>query len=120
MMIVGVGLISTVSATIASGLIQVTRREKRKRVHRQAQDAVATQADPHAPAGSTELPASQYDPDSQEFQDDPAAATLALLVAAIDRLQTEVMALRSGREMSDATVTNVTVETPGNPGESPA
>jgi voltage-gated potassium channel len=120
MMIVGVGLISTVSATIASGLIQVTRREKQKRIHRQAQDAVATLADPNAPAESTELPASQYDPDSQEFRDDPAAATLALLVAAIDRLQTEVAALRSSREMSDATVTNVTVETTGNPGESPA
>jgi hypothetical protein len=120
MMIVGVGLISTVSATIASGLIQVTRRENKKRFRAHAQsaaDVLNDPSDPNGSADSAESPTASFDPNSEEFKDDPAVATLALLVAAVDRLQSEVAALRSGREMSDETVTNVTVETTENSGE---
>jgi voltage-gated potassium channel len=121
MMIVGVGLISTVSATIASGLIQVTRREKQKRFRPHAQkaaDVLNDSNDSDASANSAESPAVSFDPYSEEFGDDPAVATLAQLVAAVDRLQTEVAALRGGRELSDAPVTNVTVETTENSRES--
>jgi voltage-gated potassium channel len=123
MMIVGVGLISTVSATIASGLIQVTRREKRMRFRRHAQAAVTTLADGSVSTDSTdstdsvETAESDYDSDSDEFSDDQATATLRVLVAAIDRLQTEVEALRAGRAMSDPGGTNVTTESTENTGD---
>lgn len=120
MMIVGVGLISTVSATIASGLIQVTRRENRKRFRSHAQQAADVLADPNDASDADDASDSSvpsFDPNSDEFKDDPALATLALLVAAVDRLQTEVAALRSGPEMSDGSVTNVTVEATENSGE---
>jgi hypothetical protein len=120
MMIVGVGLISTVSATIASGLIQVTRRENRKRFGRHAQQAAAVLSDPsESGAGATASDSSEqaFDPNSDEFKNDPAVATLALLVAAVDRLQNEVASLRGQRQMSDATVTNVTGDTTENSGD---
>jgi voltage-gated potassium channel len=120
MMIVGVGLISTVSATIASGLIQATQRDKRKRFGSHAQKAAEVlndSSESNAASGSTDSATPAVDPNSDDFKDDPAVATLAALVAAVDRLQTEVAALRSGHEMSDASVTNVTSETTENSGD---
>lgn len=113
LMFVGVGLISTVSATIASGLISVTKRDHERRWARQAKRAAAiigpdadSSDQPNSAQPSIDIEEETTTP--VDSDDSPAAATLSILVDAIDRLQKEVAALRQEQAASVASGTNVT------------
>ena len=125
LMFLGVGLISTVSATIASGLISATKKERHVGWHRSAKHAQAVlgpegdQAD--QPGATDDADDDLTDQELEAIHDaaidaeDPAIKTLGILVDAIDRLQKEVAALRAEQSVSVASGTNVTSGTTVNP-----
>jgi hypothetical protein len=124
LMFIGVGLISTVSATIASGLISATKKDRQhrswRRSFRRADALIGPDSDvadqPGQPQADDAFDASSIESlddieDAAADSDDAAVRTLGILVDAIDRLQKEVAALRTEASVSVAGGTNVTTET---------
>jgi len=70
LMLVGVGLISTVSATLASGLIHVGQRERRTR-RRGARNAQATESAADALAANSQTTEGQPEPPSSDVAPSP-------------------------------------------------